>query len=525
MESITRQSRLENKSSELLDLWKFYNRKVLPFKGKIPDFQTCERQRKTKEYKKSPNGYFLEAPTADEVLEWEGIGLFLGDIIVLDVDDTSFLNIPEVKQALMPDGQLIMTPMVATCSGYHFYFKPPRKALEMPTGRKACPLLNSKDSPCYIGRGEVACLKTNGVVALPPTGGKAYLEGRSALDVEPVEIPEALLTLLWSIPRKVFHSKKTSPMETTDAISYGKTQIQEISPMEKSLDTIPTPTEIPYSADNYKTLKLNPLIKDFLLNPESLLIKKLVEKLGGTGERIPCPYDPPDKNWSGSFTCLSTGWKGWVFTDWHTHERLPIAQVISDLYTGYLKKVKDGEPDPYRHYVTLLGMEERESISLRWKVKPEAWVWLTLLAGDTGLIELPALKLEALDADKWTSDELKILHFIDRWASAHFFTFGTLDFPLAKSWLVSVCQGVRNPGDNKTDDWKDAYKTVDTCLSKARTRNVLRRTQKGVRGFGGKPAFYQVLKALPESERSESPERLGDIIDLDAVKQRLKGND
>jgi len=300
-------------------------------------------------------------------------------------------------------------------------------------------------------------------VVIPPSMGKTWREGRSIWDLPLADLPDPLMGILTSLSSDdafLVSIKGNRPASITGDLP---TSIRGNSPL---MDTLLHPTDSP-------------------------LVNELVYRLGGQGLRVPCPYHPTDRHPSGRFYC-NGGF--WVYTDFHTgfgdedepsedteedfppqrFQTIPVHQVVCDLLTGYPSRkrtrhsVRAGRKDEDGHFVPYK----------RWKLKPEAYIWLVLFAGETGLIRLPDSHSPNLNPADWQEDELRLLQFVFRWFPAKQLLFGNDEVPLARPWLCSVL------------DLDDG--TVDKTLSKARRRGILERTQTGVKGYGGRPAMYRL---------------------------------
>lgn len=436
-------------ASDLLKLWQ-WNTHLIPLNGKGPRHGISKKQRGTFKWKHHHRSFYNEPSSADEVLEWAeagtGVGLFTGavsGVIVVETDYPDvFLGVPGVREIL----EGLVTPTADSTRGFHLFFKATSK---------------NPSRALVVDGLQVAELHGDSrYVAVPPSQGKRFREGLSFWDVPLADLPEEILGLF------------TSPADS--------------SGREESIEGN---ARVPIEGNGLPIAGNFPSMDNLLDPDDSPLVREVVRRLGGRGLRVHCPYHPPDEKSSGRFYCN----KGqWVYADFHTRKTpfdqeedthsnqkvktLPLQQVVCDLQTGYPTRKQD------RHWIRVgKRVEGGEFIpSKPWRLKPEAYVWLAQFAGEAGLLNLPASNMPDLYSSDWTDEELQLLRFVGRWEPAHIYIFGGDDIPLARPWLSSVL------------DLTDAV--VDRTLRKARDAGILKQTKPGVKGYGGRPALYQIQR-------------------------------
>lgn len=422
-----------DQASDFLKTWQ-WKKQLMPLNGKSPRHDLTYEMRGTYQWKYHPRGWLNEYPTAEEVLAFAeagaGIGLFTGSVsgvIDLEIDNLDlFREIPEAYQIL----ESIVTPTADSTKGPHFFFN-----------------AKSQNPNISVVRNGVVVVELHGdgrYVAVPPSRGKRWRDGRSVWDVALAELPNQILSILVSL---------SSDDATIDSIKgNGQTSIK---------------------GDGTPSITGNSPIMDTLLNPtDSPLVREVVWRLGGVGLRVLCPYHPPDGKPSARFYCNNGQW---VMRDFHPPQATyPIQQVVCDMLTGYPVTKRS------RHWIRVGRLQDGDFVPAQpWRFKPEAYVWLALFAGEAGLIELPVVSTALnLDPADWQDAELRLLRFVFRWFPANKYVFKSDEVPLARPWLCSVLD---------LDD-----KTVDRTLAKARRRGILVRVQQGTKGYGGRPALYQI---------------------------------
>ena len=433
---------------------------VLPMKGKAPDAQMSKRQRGTTAWKNGRDSFYRRPPTRDEVAEWAaegcGIGVVTGPrsgVVALEID------CPELFLPMLADLPTFKTPTATSPSGgYHVLFRhgPDVKNLSV-----RCPIFNDEASPCYTGKHELASMRADDLlVALPPGPGREWLQGLSIAETKPAEVPPDLLDLLGRFPQ-----------------SRGKGL-----PIEQSTGSTPP---IEHNPCSIGTVLLEDLGRYVLLE-DSPLIPALVERLGGTARRVPCPYHPPDNKASANFWHNGSGW---YLADHHfTSCNLPVSQLCADLVTGYLERCRNGSENCYQHRVYTLHKGGKFRVRT-----PEAFVWLALAAAELRLITLPPSRFPP-KLEGFTPDGERIMRFIDQWDRARRHTCNSDVFPLARTFLISVLYALPSPGKDepKAPEWTAAYNEVDAAIYRAWRLGILEKVQSGVKGFGGKPALYRV---------------------------------
>jgi hypothetical protein len=451
-----------------LELHKVFHGYVLPMKGKEPDAQMIKRQRGTASWKNHPESFYNRPATDEEVKEWAaegcGIGAILGaqssGLVALEVD------CPELVMPLLADLPAFNTPTATSPSGgYHLFF---RHGPDVANLSIACPVFNDPASPCYTGKRELASMRAEGLlIALPPAPGREWLPGKSSKEVEIAEVPTDLLDLL----ERIKDQRKNLPIEQG---------AKKNTPIEHNPCPIGN-TVLLEDQRRYVLLEVEQLAKD----KDSPLVPALVEKLGGKGLRVPCPYHPPDTKPSANFWFS----KGWYFADHHFTPvcNLPVSQICADLLTGYFERCSNGTANHYQHKVFSLHKDGT------FKVGVQAFVWLALAAADLGVLQLPASRLP-MQLDGYSSEGERVLRFIDRWACAYRCTFSRDVFPLARPFLISAVFALPSAkkDEPKEAEWSAAYQEVDNAIYHAWRQGLLEKVAPGVKGLGGKPALYRV---------------------------------
>ena|GEM_PF-3436218 len=507
---------------ELHDRFRGY---VLPMKGKAPDGQMSMRQRGTAAWKNGRDSFYQRPPTRDEVSEWAaegcGIGVVTGPrsgVVALEID------CPELVMPLLADLPKFKTPIATSPSGgYHLLF---RHGASVKNCSIRCPVFNDKGSPWYTGKRELASMRASDLlIVLPPGPGREWLPGRSITEVELADIPPELLDLLarfsvgGRLPRCPDHTINGVPLHHKRLTPTPKTvdpYTNTAGNRSKGVDNpecaqVHEGKTLPIEQITGSTSPIEPrgqdpcpigktvLLEDggrYVLLEASPLIPALVNRLGGRGLRVPCPYHPPDDKAS---ACFWYNESGWYLADHHFSptRNLPVSQLCADLLTGFLERCRNGSEDRYQHRVYTLGKDGR------YKVKLQAFVWLELAAADLGVITLPPSmfppKLEG-----FTPDGERVMRFIDQWDRGRRHTCTDDVFPLTRPFLISVVFALPpptrpGPGEEdepKTKEWLDAYDVVDNALYRGRTLGILERVEKG---SGSKPALYRVV---PPDERN-----------------------
>jgi Bifunctional DNA primase/polymerase, N-terminal len=445
---------------------------VLPMKGKEPDVQMSKRQRGTAAWKKGRDSFCNRPATREEVEEWAaegcGIGAILGErsgVVALEID------CPELFLPLLADLPTFKTPTATSPGGgYHLLF---RHGAGVKNRRFCCPVFNDKDSPCYTGKGELASMRASDLlIALPPAPGREWWSGRSIRDVEPMDLPPGLVDLL-------------------ERFTEGG---EKRLPIEQGMDQHPPIEHNPCSIGNSVLLEdqtryvllVDPSVLSLATDKDSPLIPALVNRLGGSGCRVPCPYHPPDQKASANFWYHKSGW---YFADHHftPSHNVPVSQLCADLLTGYLERCRNGSENRYQHRVYRLNKDGG------FKVDLQAFVWLVLAAADLGLVTLPPATLPQ-ELAGFTTDGERIMRFIDQWDRTRLYTCNTDVFPLARTFLISVLYALPSPGKDepKAPEWTAAYNEIDNTLYRARRQGILEKVRPGVKGYGGKPTLYRV---------------------------------
>lgn len=470
-------------ATAFLQLHNCFKGYVLPMKDKEPDGQMSKRQRGTAAWKNGRDSFYERPPTPDEVSEWaaEGCGISgitgsLSGVVALDID------CPELFLPLLDDLPTFKTPTATSPSGgYHLLF---RHRPGVQKRRFHCPVFNDKDSPCFIGKGELASMRADDqLIVLPPGPGRVWLTGLSITEVEPVQVPPGLLDLLERFTKT------------------GEKGGEKRLPIEQGTDTKPTIEHNPCSIGTSVLLEgkgryvllVDPSVLSLATDMNSPLIPALVNRLGGKDLRVPCPYHPPDLKASANFWHNKSGW---YFADHHftPSQNVPVSQLCADLMTGYLERCKTGSENRYQHRVYRLNKDGM------FKVDLVAFVWLALSAADLGVITLPPSRLPP-KLEGFTQDGERIMRFIDLWDRARLYTCNTDVFPLARTFLISVLFALPSPGKDepKPPEWTAAYNEVDKTINRAWRLGLLEKVKPGVKGYGGKPALYRII---PPEERN-----------------------
>lgn len=435
---------------------------VLPMKGKEPDVQMCKRQRRTAAWKNGRDSFCNRPATREEVKEWaaEGCGIAAvtgarSGIVALDID------CPELFLPLLADLPSIKTPTATSPGGgYHVLFRygPQVKNLSVRNPRS---------------RGELASMRASDLlIVLPPGPGREWLPGLSVTEVEPVQVPPGLLDLLERISDS---GGNCLPIEQ----GTGNTP-----PIEHNPCPIGN-TVLLEDKGRYILLEVDPSVLRLAKDKDSPLIPALVNRLGGSGVRVPCPYHPSDQKASANFWYS----KGWYLADHHftPSHNVPVSQLCADLLTDYLERCRNGSENRYQHRVYTLNKAGGFTVDV------QAFVWLSLAAADLGLVTLPPSRFPQ-KLEGFTVDGERIMRFIDRWDRARLHTCNTDVFPLARTFLISVLYALPSPGKDepKAPEWTAAYNEVDKAINRAWRLGLLEKVKPGVKGYGGKPALYRV---------------------------------
>lgn len=462
-----------------LELHKRFQGYVLPMKGKEPDAQMSKRQRGTAAWKNGRDSYYQRPPTLEEVSEWaaEGCGISgvtgpRSGVVALEIDCPELLlpllDLPGLKT------QILSTPIATSPSGgFHFLF---RHRPNVKGQSVRCPLFNDKDSPCFTGKGELASMRAGDqLIVLPPGPGREWLPGQSITEVEPADVPPGLVDLL---ERFTEGGEKRLPIEQ---------DTDNTPPIEHNPCPIGN-TVLLEDKGRYVLLEVDPSVLSLAMDKGSPLIPALVNRLGGRGVRVPCPYHPPDQKASANFWYS----KGWYLADHHFDppHNVPVSQLCADLATGYLERCRNGSGARHQHRVYKLNKDSKI------KVDPQAFVWLTLAAADLGLVTLPPSRLLQKLTGFAPGGE-RALRFIDKWERAWRCTGNKDVFPLARTFLISVLYALPAPvrpatgekEEPKTPEWLAAYNEIDNALYRARRQGILEKVEPG---NGGKSALYRV---------------------------------
>lgn len=456
-----------------LEVHKAFQGYVLPMKGKAPDGQMSMRQRGTAAWKNGPDSFYKRPPTLDEVSEWAAEGCGIGGItglqsavVALDID------CPELFVPLFVDLPTFKTPTATSPGGgYHLLYRH-GPSVESRTAR--CPVFNDKDSPCYIGKHELASMRASDhLIALPPGPGRKWLPGFSIAEVEPVHVSSGLLDLLERIPD----------------CGGNRLPIEQNASNTPPIEHNPCPIGNAVLLEGKKRnvlLEVAPSVLSLAVDKDSPLIPALVERLGGKDRRVPCPYHPPDNKASANFWWHKSGW---YFADHHFAEsrNMPVSQLCADLLTGYIERCRNRAENVYQHRVYRLGKDGK------FKVDAQAFVWLALAAAELGVVQLPPTRLPQ-ELEGFTPEGDRIMTFIDQWDRGRRYVGDNDEFPLARTFLISALHALPSPGKDgpKSPEWTTAYDEVDRVIYRARRLGILEKVRPGVKGYGGKPALYRV---------------------------------
>jgi hypothetical protein len=450
---------------------------TLPMNGKAPDVKMLERQRGTTAWKNHPKSFYNRPATDEEVREWAagncGISGITGErsgIVALDIDCPELL-VPLLTR--LPTFKIKTPTATSPSGGYSMLFRalPGYKHLQV-----SHPIL---DGPCSCGKNELGSFRAaDDLIILPPGAGREWFPHLSITEVEPAEVPVGLLEALFDISRASgavdnYNDQKNLPIGQRTGRN---TPIEHPCPIGN--------TVLLEESGRYVLLEVSPDILKLVTDKDSPLIPALVTKLHGEGLRVPCPYHPPDTRPSAAF------WhnvSGWYFADHHIAHNMPVSQICADLATGYLERCARGSENKHRHRVYALRKDGT------YKVKVEAFVWLTLVAAELGLVELPPSRFPA-KLDGFTRDDERILHFFDLWDRARRRVFNSDEIPLARTLLASALFAVPAPekGEPKTEEWNAAYSKIEHAIDHAWRQGLLEKVTPGVKGFGGKATIFRV---------------------------------
>jgi hypothetical protein len=481
-------TRMDDRTRDFLKVHKASKGYVMPMNGKVPHYAMMEKQKRpTTKWKKSPDSFQNRPATEEEAKEWaaaEGVGIagITGErsvLVALDVD------CPEHFMPLLAELSTfkgLKTPTATSPGGgYHqlFQYAPGLKNMKV-----ACPLFNDKDSPCYIGEGELASLRVKRqLIILPPGPGREWLPDYSPDEVQPAEVPDGLIDILEQISeRNKNHSNRAV------------IPIENHCPIEQSVG----------SKRRTALLEDDSFVLSLVSDKDSPLIPALVKKLGGKGLRVPCPYHPPDNDPSANFRYHDKGRsRGWYFEDQHCSPgdlsySIPVSQLCMDLETRYFERCASGGPT-YQHRVYTLR-----------KMKPEAFFWAALAAADLGLVQLPASRFPA-KLEGFTFEGERLMRFIDNWDRARRGAGCNDPIPLGRPWLIKVLCALPNPEMDKdkpkSAEWLAAYKEHDNAITRAVRQGLL---EKVARGVGNKAALYRVVPPQERQAKQDGGEDSGE---------------
>jgi hypothetical protein len=336
-----------DRARAFLELHKVFQGYVLPMKGsKAPDAKMCKRQRGTTAWKKDPAAFGQRPATEKEVREWaaEGcdIGAILGErsgVVALEID------FPELVMPMLADLPKLKTPTATSPSGgYHLLF---RHGPASRSRKVRCPVFNHEDSPCYIGKHELASFRAeDSLVVLPPAPGREWLEDNgkrlSPEEVAPAEVPPTLIDLLKRIP------KGRGCSSTVSVVGGNKEQ-----------DTV---------------LKYSPSLNlDEVLSSDAFIMhvaRFLDLPITGPEDKFICPYHPDETVPSANFFKGRAG--GYLLRCWHS----PVTVRLGDFY-----------------HFRITGSEKRLRNS-------SSATWLCRLLLDSGFIRPPAVNAAPLSTNE-----------------------------------------------------------------------------------------------------------------------------
>jgi hypothetical protein len=379
-------TRLNDRTRDFLKVHKASKGYVAPMNGKDGkefDWRISERQRGTWKWgKKSPDSFCERPATREEVKEWaaaEGVGIaaITGErsgLVALDVDFPKKELVEMLLCGVAPD-----TPAAKSPGGggsFLFRFSPGLKNMNV-----ACPLFNDKDSPCYIGKRELASLRADGqLIVLPPGPGREWLPGYSPDEVQPAEVPDGLIDILERIP------KGRECSSTVSAVRRREEQ-----------DTV-----LKYSP----SLNLDEVLSSdaFILHVARFLDLPIIMP----EDKFICPYHPDETVPSANFFKGRAG--GYLLRCWHS----PVTVRLGDFY-----------------HFRITGSEKRLRNS-------SSATWLCRLLLDSSFIKPPPVKAAAL-----STDEGHIQAFYHGCVLLHqcrlLYDSSNKTFPAARSFMPEWC--------------------------------------------------------------------------------------